>query len=532
MKPRGVILLLLLFLACVARAQNPVFLLTPGGGGASLPTQAGQSGQFLTTNGTTADWVAVPGGGDLLAANNLSDLASASTSRTNLGATTVGAGLFTLPNPTAVRFIRINADNTITSRSAAELLADIGAQASDADLTTYAGITPAANVQTFLGAADYAAMRTQLGLVIGTNVQAWNANLDTFALIAPAANTVTFLGAANYAAMRTQLDLALDASSFNGNLSTSDDTLQEVSQKLDDLTLGGAAPGANTNVIFNDSGVYGADADFTWDKTNNVLSVPGISVTTLNSIAFKILDAVNQSHGLSFIVSTDLTAEKTFTYTGAFNFAMTLSADTSVTFPTTGTLATLAGTETFTNKTLTSPTLTTPSLGVATVTSLNGKTKWDIGYRDLPVQQAKLPATAPAQIDAGENNWRLLFDDTTVETCLWQFVLPQDYGTAPVLRILYSMTSATTGSVAFDCAVMATTPGDSADINTDSYATVNATTDAVPGTAGHLGDFTITLTNADSAAAGDLVKLKISRPADAVTGDMEVVGVMLEYTKQ
>ena len=47
-------------------------------------------------------------------------------------------------------------------------------QAYDADLTTYAGITPSANIQTFLGADDYAAMRTQLGLVIGTNVQAFD----------------------------------------------------------------------------------------------------------------------------------------------------------------------------------------------------------------------------------------------------------------------------------------------------------------------------------------------------------------------
>lgn len=45
-------------------------------------------------------------------------------------------------------------------------------QPADADLTTYAGITPSANVQTLLGSADFAAFRTNLSLVVGTNVQA------------------------------------------------------------------------------------------------------------------------------------------------------------------------------------------------------------------------------------------------------------------------------------------------------------------------------------------------------------------------
>lgn len=59
-------------------------------------------------------------------ANNLSDLANAATARTNLGATTVGSNIFTITNPSAIRFIRINADNTVTLLDASSFLSAIG----------------------------------------------------------------------------------------------------------------------------------------------------------------------------------------------------------------------------------------------------------------------------------------------------------------------------------------------------------------------------------------------------------------------
>lgn len=86
---------------------------------------------------------------------------------------------------------------------------DIGVsvQAFDADLSTYAGISPSANVQSVLGAADFAAIRTLLGLVIGTNVQAFDTDLTTWAGLTPSANAQSLVTAANYAAMRALLDL-------------------------------------------------------------------------------------------------------------------------------------------------------------------------------------------------------------------------------------------------------------------------------------------------------------------------------------
>lgn len=118
------------------------------------------------------------GGGDLLSTNNLSDLANAGTALTNLGLSANGKSLVT--------------------------------------------------------AANYAAMRTALGLVIGTDVQAYNANLTTYAGIAPSANVQTLLGAANYAAFRSSLSIGAI-----GLLST----VTEADQTLADNTTNNATTG-------------------------------------------------------------------------------------------------------------------------------------------------------------------------------------------------------------------------------------------------------------------------------------------------
>lgn len=67
----------------------------------------GDSGKFLRTRGSSndPDWETIPGGGDLLSTNNLSDLTNASTALTNLGGTSVGKSVFTSANSKSARSV-------------------------------------------------------------------------------------------------------------------------------------------------------------------------------------------------------------------------------------------------------------------------------------------------------------------------------------------------------------------------------------------------------------------------------------------
>jgi hypothetical protein len=129
------------------------------------------------------------------------------------------------------------------------------------------------------------------------------------------------------------------------------------------------------------------------------------------------------------------------------------------------------------------------------------------------------------------------FDASADESLMWAFYMPGDYASAPVLDVLYKMASATSGSVRFEGRIAAITDGDATDADAKAFATTNSAGDTVPGTtAGKIGGFSITLTNADSLAAGDFVIVQLRRDADGTTGtddatgDCEVVGVRLSYT--
>ncbi len=64
------------------------------------------------------------------------------------GITTTGLNLATLANPSAVTFIRINADNSVTARSAADFLSDIGGLGTGGDGSGLSGVLKPGDIGT------------------------------------------------------------------------------------------------------------------------------------------------------------------------------------------------------------------------------------------------------------------------------------------------------------------------------------------------------------------------------------------------
>lgn len=124
--------------------------------------------------------------------------------------------------------------------------------------------------------------------------------------------------------------------------------------------------------------------------------------------------------------------------------------------------------------------------------------------------------------DAGERRRVVRFPATPDTSAAWAVVVPADFSANFTAEFFYTMASGTSGNAQWRMEVEAVTPGDALDLDTaDSYDTANnAAADTVPGTAGHLASISDELTNGDSAAAGDMIRFRVTYlAASTAAGD-------------
>lgn len=199
----------------------------------------------------------------------------------DLGASTVGANIFALTNPSAVTFLRINADNSVSTRSAAQLLADLSGTAS-ADFSMNSHKITSVSTPTASGDA------TNKGYVDGLSGYVlradWGAGTGG-TLVNPADSTTYYIGAIPTAALTSRQTWARQRMYIPRA-----GTIVKVVFHLDISSTLGSSESVEHDIRLNDTTDTVLSTTETWSAiSNDFVYTPSIAVSIGDYIAFKIV---------------------------------------------------------------------------------------------------------------------------------------------------------------------------------------------------------------------------------------------------
>lgn len=155
-------------------------------------------------------------------------------------------------------------------------------------------------------------------------------------------------------------------------------------------------------------------------------------------------------------------------------------------------------------------------------------------YTDIIYPGRNEPPTSNyATFDTRNTHLVLDFDDTTAEYAIFPIYVNEDYSSNNItITIVWAATTATTGDVVWT-AEFERCADAGQDIDSDSFATAQTTTDTTAGTSGSLTYTDIAFTSAqiDSLVAGEFGRLRIGRNtgsgSDTMSGDAELRCVII-----
>lgn len=246
------------------------------------------------------------------------------------------------------------ADTLTVERDAEGLVVEAGGTAGGWAYPSAPGINPSGVVYVALRYTAYAA---------GNNLT----KDDNLASLVSASTARTNLGLGSMATQNSN-NVAITGGTISGVTLTDNGLL--LADDLDNTKKAQFQLGGITTATTRTMTVPNTDVTLAGTNVDNNFSANQTFQGTLNKVTI--------TAPASAAVLT-LANNSTLATSGAYSTTLTATAATNVTLPTTGTLATLAGSETLTNKTLTSPTLTTPTLTLkaGTTPTAEGDIQWD-----------------------------------------------------------------------------------------------------------------------------------------------------------